>query len=233
MKTKKRKARPKKLPGHDRSWMQAFGYGLVDPTERPFDEWVDLIFNHQVTDPEWYRLQESDPGWAGDPNRFLAYATQLFQNPNVLLDQYSAEQINQGFCYLLPEHGLWRWIWEEAIDTALRTECVMSMFNVFEQLFNSQTYKEAYFEACYMWWDYLRISEKNNPDPKVKEAILKALSKILEIDSRNCQRSALHGLGHLEHPEKEKVIEKFVLSHPDLDTELTSYAYSAMQGSVL
>jgi hypothetical protein len=228
MKIKNGRARRTRLRGYDRSWMTAFGWGLVDPTERSFDEWLEFVFNHPVTDPEWYRLGEFDLGWAGDPNRFLAFVTQLFQDPDVLLDKYSAEQIDQGFGYLLGLEGLERWIWEKAIDSTLRTECVMSMVNVFERLFKNASYSDA----CYMWWDHLRYFGKN-PDPKVKEAMLKALSQILEIDSQNCQISALHGLGHIKHSEKSKVIEEFLNSHPELDEKTKSYAKAAMKGRVL
>lgn len=211
-------------------WPTASDLSADLPGAGEFAEWLDSIFNHPITEPNWYVIEGWEMDWAGDPNLFLAQSIRLFRDPEVLLDKYTAEQIEQGFCYLLFwAGGLERWIWAKEIDSALRTECVMSMVNVFERLFSKQTYSEA----CYMWWDYLRNSEKNDPDPKVKEAMLEALTQILNIDSADCQISALHGLGHLKHPEKPRLIEKFLASHPELDEETRAYAQAAMRDAIL
>src|SRR5258706_7779802 len=119
-----------KGPDYDRGWMHAFGEGLLDPTEQSFDQWVDFIFNHPVPDPKWESQRIEDAGWAGKPERFLAYATRLFRKPEILPSKYNADQINQGLCIILPGYGLCRWIWEKAIDSTLRTQCVISMVNV-------------------------------------------------------------------------------------------------------
>lgn len=199
------------------------------PGAGEFDQWLDCIFNHPITEPNWYLIEEWDMDWAGDPNLFLAQSIRLFRDPEVLLDKYDAEQIEQGFRYLLFwAGGLERWIWAKEIDSSLRRACVISMVNVFDRLFS----RNSFGEACFMWWDHLRDFDKD-PDPEISEAILEALTQILNIDSADCQISALHGLGHLKHPKKKRLIETFLRSHPELDEEKRSYAQAAMQDAIL
>src|SRR6267142_1375653 len=104
----------------------------MDPSQRLFDQWRDSIFNHPVTEPNWYVIEGWEMDWAGDPNLFLTQSIRLFRDPGVLLDKYDAEQIEQGFRYLLFwAGGLESWIWAKEIDLSLRSACVISMVNVF------------------------------------------------------------------------------------------------------
>jgi hypothetical protein len=145
-----------------------------------------------------------------------------------LLEKFSPEQINQGFWFILGEIELLQGcLWNRKIDWKLREDCIMSMVGVFEQMFIQNPIEDA----CYMWWDLLR-DFSDDQDPKTKEAMLVALSQILKLDSIDCQVSALHGLGHLEHSGKRKVIEQF-LATPNLDDEMRNYATAAIEGKVL
>jgi hypothetical protein len=83
-----------------------------------------------------------------------------------------------------------------------------------------------------MWWDWLRYSG-DEPDERVKDAMLITLSRILAINSEQCWFSALHGLGHLKHPSKISVISRFLEEHADLDEELREYALAANINRVL
>jgi hypothetical protein len=60
-----------------------------------------------------------------------------------------------------------------------------------------------------------------------------ALQEVLTLPARHCQVSALHGLGHLEHPSKGTVIEEFMRRNPSADSELREYAHAALVGKVL
>jgi hypothetical protein len=62
--------------------------------------------------------------------------------------------------------------------------------------------------------------------------MLEALSKILVLDSEECQISALHGLGHLGHAGKRNAIEKYLASHTNLNDETRTYALTAIEGRV-
>jgi hypothetical protein len=83
-----------------------------------------------------------------------------------------------------------------------------------------------------MWWDLLRNFDDER-DAKVKDAMLAALSRILQLDSPHCHLSALHGLGHLEHDGKREIIERFLETNPRLDEEMKAYAAAAIESRVL
>ena len=103
-------------------------------TDYSFNEWVKFVFDHPVTEPEWY--MEEHWGWEGEPEVVLRYVIQLMSQVEVLVDMYSAAQIEQGLWFLVgPVGGLFDWLWDEDIDWNLRRECIQSMANIFKTLF--------------------------------------------------------------------------------------------------
>ncbi|MDQ3801489.1 MAG: hypothetical protein M3384_18865 [Acidobacteriota bacterium] len=197
--------------------------------EYSFEEWVNFVFNHPVatSSTAWYWDDEWE--WESDSEHIIEYCIRLFRNPDFLLECYSPEQINQGFWFLLgATFQLQDWLWNRDIDWKLREECILAMVDVFEKMFARYPIEDV----CYMWWDLLR-DFSDDQDPKVKDAMIIALSRILEFDSLDCRLSALHGLGHLEHKGKRKVIEQFLAAQPGLDDEVRDYAMAAIEGKVL
>lgn len=195
-----------------------------------FDEWIEFVFNHPVPSENadvWYWKDEWR--WEADAEHIIKYCIKLFRNPNFLLEKFSPEQINKGFWFILGDVELLQGcLWDRKIDWKLREDCIMSMVGVFEQMFIQNPIEDA----CYMWWDLLR-NFSGNQDAKTKEAMLGALSQTLKLDSVDCQVSALHGLGHLEHNGKKKIIEQFLKADPNLDDKMKGYAIFAMEGKVL
>ncbi len=204
-----------------------------------FDEWVKFTFDHPVTDPAWYWSDSWDEFWDAwsegfAPEQQLRYATQLFQGASVLLiGTYSIEQINQGLTMLLSGPTDFRiadLIWSRQLSLPVREGCIASMVRLFQSVFSRVVVEHA----CFMWWDELREwDHQEDRDPRSKEAILTALELILNLPSRDCQMSALHGLGHLRHPDKEKIIRGYVQRHSELDEEIREYAQAAIEGTVL
>lgn len=83
-----------------------------------------------------------------------------------------------------------------------------------------------------MWFDLLRYFGQDR-DQRVVDEIYLALEKILFMDSFDCQGAALHGLGHLDHPDKKDLITKYLREHRDLHPEVRRYAKAAIKGNVL
>lgn len=202
----------------------------INLNEFSFDEWLNFAFDHPVaSEPSkaWYWDYEWD--WEAEPEHILKYSIKLFTNPQVLLEKFSYEQINQGFWFLLgATNQLSDWIWDEDIEWKLREECVKSMFNVFNELFAIDPIQDA----CFMWWDLLR-DFSDEPDQKVINTMFETLSQILKLESPNCQDSALHGLGHIEHAGKKSLIEDFLQKHSNLDEDVRKYALAAIEGKIL
>ena len=200
----------------------------IDLNNYSFDEWLKFVFDHPVSEPAWY--WDDTWKWEGDPHLLLKYATRLFSSSAFLPHEYSPEQLEQGFWFLLGGAGkLDYWVWAKEIDWSIRKACISSMVNVFEQLF----VKNPLGETCYMWWDLLdEFRGEDDPDPRIRDAMLESLSRVLQIESHNCQVSALHGLGHLSHRDKKKVIEEFLRLHPNIDEKTEQYARAAIAGKM-
>ena len=94
----------------------------------------------------------------------------------------------------------------------------------------------------FMWWDQLaydyhpmklRLPPRNEEDARVQEAMFETLSRILDLDSPDCQKAALHGLSHVQHPKTRQVIEGFLRKSSDLEEEIANYARYCIEERVL
>ncbi len=55
----------------------------------------------------------------------------------------------------------------------------------------------------------------------------------LILPSIECQKSALHGLGHLDHPDTEALIRGYLACNDPMEPELRAYAEAASRFEVL
>ena len=204
-----------------------------------FDEWVIFVFDHPVTESSWYSDEKWNEFWwekwhtIVGPKQQLSYVTKLFEDSAILLNGYTPMQIDDGLGMILSgpaEFAIDRLIWNKKLPWLLREKCIDSMVTLFRTLFA----KIDVEFSCWMWWDILREWEHNERrDPKTKGAIFQALVSILEIPSRNCQMSALHGLNHIQHTGKERLIYKYIESNPNLDEDVKEYAIWAIEGGMV
>jgi hypothetical protein len=189
-----------------------------------FHLWLSELFQTPKGEPGhkdlWKELKLSDG------KELLKSSTRLFENPQILAKQYDPDSVEEGLRNLSLEIN--RWIWEKQIDWPIRQNCLLAMVKLFEELFE----RHGCGDACFMWWDHLRSFE-DDPDPMVIETMLEVLAKILKLNDRDCQISALHGLGHLKHPNRQQVIESFLASHPELNEQSKRYAEAAIEGKIL
>ena len=200
----------------------------IDLDEYSYDEWIRFVFDHPVAkqgQKAWYWNDQWE--YEADSKRILQNSIHLFTDPAFLISRYSPEQIDQGFWFLLGEGQLDDCIWNDEIEVQLRMDCVLAMANVFRLLFA----KHPIQHVCFMWWDLLR-NLTENPDSRIEQAMLDALSEIIMLDSRDCQHAALHGLAHLRHPGKKSVFERYLATHCELDSDLRTYALAASKGEV-
>ena len=203
-----------------------------------FDKWIQLVFDHPVTDPHWYwedSLYEYWDQWDEEfsTEKQLQYATRLFMNVSeFLIGRYSPEQIDQGMGMLISgptRFSIANSIWLKVLPQELREGCIISMIPLFRNLFAVVPVEFS----CFMWWDELRGWEHEDVDPHTKEVVLQALMAILEIPSHDCQLSALHGLNHLNHPGREYVIQEFLARNPDISEFTKEFARWAIQGNII
>jgi hypothetical protein len=92
-----------------------------------------------------------------------------------------------------------------------------------------------------MWWDSLcydwhcgnKKRENGGDDLELQDIFFNTLVKVLALDSWIRQGAALHGLGHLHHPDTAQVVTRFVESHPTLTEEQITYVHAAARFNVL
>src|SRR5437868_2666322 len=97
----------------------------IDLSNYTFEGFIRFVFDHPVTEPEWYTKEEWR--WTSDYN-ILEYLIRLFNNPQFLLDTYTPEQIEQGFWLIKgPYDGfLEGTLWNPNVPWALRKDLILS-----------------------------------------------------------------------------------------------------------
>jgi hypothetical protein len=111
------------------------------------------------------------------------------------------------------------------------------MAELFERLFAD----EPLDTSVHMWWDSLCYAwhcgnsnrERGGEDLELQNIFFQTLARVLAIDSWICQGAALHGLGHLHHPDTAKLISRYIEEHPSLTEEQITHARAAARFNVL
>lgn len=217
-------------------------------TNLSFDEWIVHVFDHEAGGPQWYFGVDAEYRQA-PPAVTVAYLTHLFEDPVPHVGGYSDAQLNQGFWYIA-SNGASDYMFallDEQVPLEARQRCIRSFVQLFEKLFAvkcsahlshlDEQGANPLNTACYMWWDIMPLV--GQPDVatqrRIDEECLRAMERVLSLDSVACQESSLHGLGHWQHhyPQRvEKAIDAFVAARPKLRPELLSYAKNARRGYV-
>jgi hypothetical protein len=160
-----------------------------------------------------------------NPAAMVANVQAMCRNFAELAKIHSPEQLDQGLWAVFSTVRCGQYLFDFAIDSRLRIDCVESMYLPFRDVvaLRPTDVKESFY---WMWWDeilhdldpmpkeykygYLTLT---NDQSQMIETIFQTLSKILAIDHRGCQICALHGLGHLYHPSSEKLVQRYLDEH--------------------
>lgn len=204
-----------------------------------FHEFVSLVFERDAP---------VEPGELGPPfydvevdaKKLCAYYVQLFRQPEFLLSRFTKRQLEEGFWAIMGHTHEWsagNLIEHSDAPLASRKECIESMAVLFERLFVN----ESLDTSVHMWWDSLcygwhcgnRKRENGGEDSELQDIFFRTLIKVLAINSWTCQGAALHGLGHLHHPDTGEVISRFINEHTSLTEEQIAYAHAAASFNVL
>jgi hypothetical protein len=211
---------------------------LANPS---FDEFLTFLFDRDVAletkgKDYWYWHVEVE----FDAEVIAAYYIQLFRQPEFLLERFTKEQLEEAF-WAIPSYNLdcsvIRIINDSDLPLSLREECIRSMAELFKRLFAT----EPLNSSVQMWWDSLcydwncgnRGRERGGEDLKLQDIFFQTLAEVLAIDSWICQGAALHGLGHLHHPQTNELINRFISEHNFLTEEHKEYALAAARFEVL
>jgi hypothetical protein len=211
--------------------------GLTNPS---FDEFVTFLFDRDVSLESkgrdyWYWHVEVE----FDAKKIAGYYVQLFRQPEFLLECFTKVQLQEGFWAIQGRNldcSVSRIIDNADLPLSLREECICSMADLFERLFA----KEPLDTSVQMWWDALcydwhcgnRNRERGGDDLELQDMFFKTLVDVLAIDSWICQKAALHGLGHLHHPQTNELIDRFIDEHFSITQEQKEYALAAARFEV-
>ena len=206
------------------------------------------MFDHPVAEPAWHYDVDADSAEL-EPQRVIAYATELFQRAGELLSPYTDAQANQGLWFLIGEGNSPLYpLAEASIPLEQRLSCIRSISTVFEQCFVprcsphlshlDEPGASALNLVCYMWWDLFVLcgQPKDAARQEVDDACLSVMEATLELPSVACQESALHGLGHWGLSYKSRcqgIVTVFLHRKRDLRPQLREYAEHAKEAYLL
>lgn len=216
----------------------------VDITGISYDAFIQFVFDRptptaKIGSPErhhWYY----DIEVAYEPSEIAAHYLRLFNDPLFLRNRFSPEELEEGFWAIQGpnlECSVFFLIWAEELPFETRQSLVRAMFHLFEKLF----FDWPLDTAPHMWWDSLcyewhcgnRDRARGGEDLAMQDVLFETLGRILALPSSNCQAAALHGLGHLHHPDTSHLIERYLKARPEITKELREYALAAAEFRIL
>jgi hypothetical protein len=217
----------------------------VDLTDYSFEEFISFLFAREVPKTE-NTAEEKPDHWSWhiedtfEAETICAYYIQLFRKPEFVLEQFSKAQLEAGFWAIQSANlhcGLPNLLGDTDLSFETRESCIRAMADLFKHLFAN----EPLDTSVQMWWDSLcydwhcgnRNRERGGEDKRLQDVFFETLEQILSFDSETCLGAALHGLGHLHHPDTPALIDRFIKQHPSLKQEWKSYALAAAKFEVL
>ncbi len=210
----------------------------IDLRGRDLTRVADGIFNHAVSGGtahmSWWWQSEI----VFEPAEHVANLTSIFRNPQPLRSRYTRDQMEQGFWFLISgaSGALEDVLWDSEVPWHDRASLIGSTVDLYRRLFAHDPLETS----AYMFWDALaygycvptRHPDVDAEDRRVQSAMFAALQQILVIESIPCQLAALHGLGHLRHPDTESAITAYLQQNPHLSDEHRSYALACITGDI-
>jgi hypothetical protein len=225
---------------------------VIKLRDATIESFVRNIFDHDTPEEgrkAWY--MPHDVSFEIDERHQLGLLAELFGNARVQLAGYSASKVVQGLrCMMGGVHyesftGL---VWSAALPLDRRRAVIQSVFELYDQLLAAYPYESIDFrhpddDRPFSGIDYgvphLLLSEpwfrdRSEADQtSIRAAFFELFTRLLEHPAPVAQYAALHGLGHLEHPDREATIDRYLADNPWMDPDQRDYALAARRGDVL
>ena len=215
--------------------------------DRTFEQWIDGIFDHPVTEPEWFWDLDADTCVEDDETN-VDYLARLFTECDRLLCRFDNGLVGQGLNMIVSNscsdhafsivggHAPW----------AARQRAIRSIYDVYAKCFAKRCAEglghldeadNPLNTICYMWWDVFPAWSDSKDAARSEEAdeYINVMERCLSLKHHACLEGELHGLGHwqLIFPKKvEPIVDRFLQERNDLRPELVLYARRARSGAV-
>ena len=209
----------------------------VDLRTSSYEDFVDFVFNHVPEDEvndKWYWQVRLDV--AVDPRVVIGYLTRLCKEPTPLLMRFTVRQFTEGVNFLFGAGG-GKWfrdqLWNSDVPWIERRECILAIPELYTHIFEDHDDGGLGFmlwdEIAYGYTSGSRAPEANPEDARVQQAMFEALTAMLRSENPDTLAGAVHGLGHLRHPDSNRAIRALLASDRALDPELRSYAAEVLE----
>ena len=249
-------------PLHTIGIAMALEYVQPPPRPRPpvvirlrdatIESFVRDVFDHEMPEEgrePWYFPHDVD--FEIDERRQLDLLAELFGNVRALLADYSPDMVCQGlWCMMGGVHhdsftGL---VWDSALPLDQRRAVIRRVYDLYDQLLAAYPYESVDFRhpdedrrfngIDYMVPDLLLSGQAIRDEVDADELAIRAefldlFARLLEHPAPVAQYAALHGLGHLEHPERAATIDRYLAARSWMDHDQREYALAARRGEVL
>jgi len=227
----------------------------MNPRWREFDlsllsyqQFLDFFFDRLVVgDENEYDLFRSgiDSFVASNPATVVGCIQAMCQNLVELTKVYSHEQLDQGLRAVFGAGiSCEQYLFDPTVDGTLRIDCIESMYLPFRDVVARHPADVAK-SFYWMWWDMILhtfwqtagrddYSALNDDQKQLGETMYQTLSRILALNHRGCQWSALHGLGHLHHPLVRETVQNYLdVYRRELSDEDLHWVEACRDGSIM
>jgi hypothetical protein len=192
-----------------------------------YPQFLDFFFDRPIVgDDKEYDLFRGGIDYfiASNPATVVAHVQAMCRNFLEVTKVYSHKELQQGLWAVFGAAiSCEQYLLDPAVDLGLRIDCIESMYVPFRDVVAESTIGK-HDSFYFMWWDMILHTFWLEFDDyatlsldarQILESIYQTLQKILALDHQACQWSALHGLGHLEHPLVPQTVQSYLDAHRD------------------
>jgi hypothetical protein len=214
----------------------------LDLSALSFEHFTEFFFAREVVpDKEQYdyfltdlhreKYSESVPS---SPEVLVNHLEMLFREFGQIARKYTLAQVDQGIWGMWGANlRLYEFLFASSVRLESRLNCIRSMYHVYSD-YVSQLEREPDLgeSGIFMWWDLVLHGFWDSSRPNIPgtwrgdaskldseshimlDVLFETLTRILAIPNRVSQQSALHGLGHLYHPDVHDAVQFFIDTNP-------------------
>jgi hypothetical protein len=232
---------------------------ILDLSSKTFEEFVEFFFARElVPDDEQYDYflrepsgQQYDGAELSSREVVVRYMTKLFSEFGRIAPEYSLAQLDQGVWGILGENlRLYELLWDSSVPLHQRVQCIRSMYFVFSD-FVSASNENVSKTGFSMWWDLILhgfwsrqaveqraegggSSRLDTESRLLLDVMFETLKRTLGLPDWSSQECALHGFGHLHHPNVGRTVQDFIDGHKsELPEQRLRWVEECRDGTVL
>lgn len=216
-------------------------------THPRYEQWIDFIFDHPMTDPAWYCDWDDELPFEATETDIARLIAETFTNAWIDLARFTDAQVNRGLWFLASPglSSFMRSLTNEEVPLEIRLAGIRSIFPLYRDFFQDRCpgilshlseMGSDLNTICYMFWDVVAIgSLKGNRDEvALADAVFEVLARTLSLPHLACKEAAIHGYGEMQyyHPKRVATALDGFLAGEIGNARLREYAENAREGMI-